>query len=276
MNSVRATQRAGPGFRRLVILVLCGAVLCAATASSPTRETGFLDRTVTVSATTYRYQVYVPVEWNKKTKSPVVLFLHGAGERGDNGLFQTELGVGRAIRRQTNLTPSLVVFPQCHKDAWWTDPQMEAMALKALEQTIKEFHGDPRRVYLTGLSMGGYGTWSFAARHPGRFAALALVCGGIRTPSTIPLPPVSTAADPYADTAQRVGKTPVWVFHGSADPVIPVTESRKMVEALKAAGGNVRYTEYEGAGHNVWEKAYAEPELFPWLLSQTIITGSNK
>ena len=131
---------------------------------------------------------------------------------------------------------------------------MESVALKALGETIREFNGDPHRIYLTGLSMGGYGTWRLGANHPGRFAALVPICGGIRPPPRIRLPRGSSLTpppgDPYAATAKKIGKTPVWVFHGDTDPTVPVTESRKMVEALKSAGGNVMYTEYEGVGHN--------------------------
>ncbi len=147
---------------------------------------------------------------------------------------------------------------------------MEKLALTALDQSLKEFHGDSHRVYLTGLSMGGYGTWYIASRNPGRFAALAPVCGGIRAPKTVPLPAVSTTSDPYADVARKIGTTPVWMFHGSADEVINVDESRQMAAALKANGGNVRYTEYPGVNHNSWDKAYGEPDLIPWLLSKTL------
>jgi len=96
------------------------------------------------------------------------------------------------------------------------------------------------------------------------------VCGGIRTPPTLPIPPVSTARNPYSDVAEKIRKTPVWVFHGSADDTVPVTESRRMVAALKAAGGRVRYSEYPGVGHNSWDRAYAEPAFFPWLLSHRL------
>jgi predicted peptidase len=238
------------------------------------RETGFLNRTVTVGKTTYRYQVYVPLEWSKEKKWPVILFLHGAGERGEDGLLQTDVGIGTAIRRRMERFPCIVVLPQCRKNRWWTEPEMEAQALKALEQSIKEFNGDPQRVYLTGLSMGGYGTWSIAAKWPGKFAALAPICGGIRRPAVASTAPENAssefAADPYAAAAQKIGRTPVWVFHGGADPIVPVTESRKMVEALKSAGGSVKYTEYEGVGHNSWDRAYAEPEFISWLLSQRL------
>lgn len=148
---------------------------------------------------------------------------------------------------------------------------MEKLALTALDQSLKEFHGDPHRVYLTGLSMGGYGTWYIASRNPGRFAALAPVCGGIRAPKTVPLPAASSASESYADVAKKIGATPVWIFHGAADDVINVNESRRMADAMKATGAEVHYTEYPGVGHNSWDKAYAEPDLIPWLLSKTLV-----
>lgn len=237
-------------------------------------ETGFLNRTVIIGGTTYRYQVYVPEVWSPEKKWPVILFLHGAGERGDDGLLQTEVGIGTAIRRYKNRFPSIVVMPQCRKNVWWVDPTMEAQSLKALHQAMQEFNGDPQRAYLTGISMGGYGTWVLAAKHPGKFAALVPICGGIRPPDSVPIssdgPLNDPSFDPYAATAQKIGKTPVWMFHGEADSIVPVSESRKMAEALNAFGGEVKYTEYEGVGHNSWDNAYAEPDLLPWLLSQRL------
>jgi predicted peptidase len=122
------------------------------------------------------------------------------------------------------------------------------------------------------LSMGGYGTWDIAYRYPGRFAALAPICGGVRPPGKIPLPAGSPLADPSVNAcalvAGKVGKTPVWIFHGDADKTVPPAESRQMNEALKAAGGNVRYTEYPGVGHNSWDQAYDQADFVPWLLAQ--------
>ena len=119
--------------------------------------------------------------------------------------------------------------------------------------------------------MGGYGSWVMAPNNRKKFAAIGVVCGGVRPPPGLKLPEAARSMgsepDPYGAVAAKIGKTPVWVFHGGADPAVPVTESRKMVEALKAKHGNVRYNEYEGVGHNSWDKAYAEPELFSWLLS---------
>ena len=261
--------------RRMFLALAVWAFACASPLWARRPDTGFLNRTAVVDGVTYKYQVFVPSNWSRKVKWPVILYLHGYGEEGDDGLLQTDPGLPRAIRRNVNRFPFVVAIPQCLKKDWWTSPAMEAQALKALEQTMQEFKGDPQRVYLTGLSMGGFGTWAIASGHPGKFAAIVPVCGGIHSLHGSKVPnyrDVDVSADPYAATAQKLGKTPVWVFHGEADDTIPVTESRQMVEALKAAGGNVRYTEYPGVKHNSWDKAYSEPELFPWLLAQKLAT----
>ncbi|HTS71156.1 MAG TPA: prolyl oligopeptidase family serine peptidase [Terriglobia bacterium] len=236
-------------------------------------ETGFLNRTAIVDGVTYKYQVFVPSNWSKKTKWPIILFLHGYGEEGEDGLLQTQVGLAAAIRSHVDRFPFVVVMPQCRKEDWWTNAPMEAQALKALDQTMQEFKGDPQRVYLTGLSMGGYGTWALGSQYSGKFAALVPVCGGIRLPpghDIVNAHDTDTSADPYTAVAQKIGKTPVWVFHGGADPVVPVTESRQMVEALKKSDGNVRYTEYPGVEHNSWEKAYDQADLFTWLMAQKL------
>jgi predicted peptidase len=263
---------------KLIMLSLLTVLTFAPAARSRNVETGFLNRAVKMGASSYGYQVYVPSNWTKKKKWPVILFLHGAGERGDDGLIQTQVGIGSAIRLRADRVPAVVVFPQCPKDRWWAEAEMQAQAIKALDQTIKEFNGDTARVYLTGLSMGGQGTWVMASNNPGKFAAIAPVCGLTRTPPGYGLTrsdsEAGAAADRYQAFAAKIGKTPVWAFHGDADPVVPVSESRKMVEALKAAS-DVRYTEYPGVGHNSWDKAYAEPEFFSWLLSQRLASGEK-
>lgn len=254
--------------RRLGFLLLAGSLLIPLQAR---QETGFLNRTVRVKGVPYHYQVYVPAEWNKSTAWPVILFLHGAGERGDDGLAQTQVGIGGAIRFHRERVPAVVVMPQCRKEKVWTQPEMEEMALAALEATIKQFRGDRTRLYLTGLSMGGFGTFGLAARHPGKFAALVPICGGVRLPRRPNMPAVQEpAGDPYAGTARNIGKTPIWIFHGGADPTVPVAESQKMSEALKTAGSDPKYTEYPGVGHNSWDKAYGEPEFWKWLFEQRL------
>ena len=258
--------------RRLIMFSLLAVLSFAPVARSRNSETGFLNRSVKVGAASYPYQVYVPSNWTKKKKWPVVLFLHGAGERGDDGLIQTEVGIGSLIRRHPDRVPAIVVLPQCAKDRWWSEAEMQSQALKALDQTMKEFNGDATRVYLTGLSMGGHGSWVMASNNPGKFAAIVPICGPARITNRygVKVSAELSAEDSYQKFAQKIGKTPVWVFHGDADPAVPVTESRLMVEALKAAGGNVRYNEYPGVGHDSWNKAYAEPELFTWLFSHRL------
>lgn len=265
------------GARLLFMLMAITFLTFGVSARSRNGETGFLNRTVKVGATSYPYQVYVPSNWTKTKKWPVILFLHGAGERGDDGLIQTEVGIGTAIRRHPDRVPAIVVMPQCAKNHWWLEADMQAQALKALDQTMKEFNGDQTRTYLTGLSMGGNGTWAIATANPGKFAAIAPICGPARISPRygVQVKPEDLSEERYKTYAAKIGKTPVWVFHGEADPVVPVTESRLMVEALKAAGGDVRYNEYPGVGHDSWNKAYAEPDLFTWLLSHQLDSGAK-
>jgi len=219
----------------------------------------------------------LPPDYTSKKKWPVIVYLHGTEAFGSDGLLQTQGGLGDAIRKQADRFPCIVVFPQCRDKFRWVNDEMQERVLKALNQTVKEFNGDPQRRYLTGISMGGVGVLYIAAQHPGVFAAIVPIASRVvlaKLQSFAPLPEkvvsVIESQDPYQATASGLGKTPTWIFHGSADPVNPVTESRKIVEALKAVGGKVKYTEYEGVGHVCWDKAYTEPELLPWLFSQRL------
>ena len=253
---------------------VCALLLVSGESSSPPRQRGFLKRTIAIGAEVYHYQVFLPFGWQPQKTWPVVLFLHGNGERGDDGWRQTRVGIGPAIRRDPERVPAVVVLPQCRRGMWWTHAPMERLALAALEAAIQEFGGDPTRVFLTGISMGGYGTWSLAAKYPGKFAALAPICGGVVPPAGIEVPedhpPVEFSPTPYRSMAARIGPTPVWIFHGTDDPRVPVSESRKMAEALQALGKRVRFSEYVGVGHDSWDQAYEEPEFFPWLLSHRV------
>ena len=266
--------------RRALLLSFVLACLAQNFAIAPAQarkqDTGFLDRAVTISGKVYKYQVFVPDNWTSSKKWPIILFLHGAGERGEDGLAQTEVGIGRAIRLDRSRFPAVVVMPQCLKEHWWTQSPMDDVAIKSLEAATKEFHGDTQRTYVTGLSMGGYGTWYLAAKYPGRFAALVPICGGVLEPN---LSRQQSPDDlkPYTDAAKKIGgSTPVWIFHGGDDSVVPVAESRRMNEAMKALGGEVHYTEYPGVNHNSWDKAYAEPELFTWMLSKSLAAKTGK
>ncbi|MGZ7041379.1 MAG: serine hydrolase, partial [Thermoanaerobaculia bacterium] len=192
-----------------------------------------------------------------------------AGERGSDGLHQTVIGLGNAVRWHPERFPMIAVFPQAPANTRWIGEPLDA-AMQALDRATAEFHGDRDRTYLTGLSMGGYGTWHAAMAYPDRFAAIAPVCGGILKPETAESvrqsPLTAGASDPYAATAQKVRHLPVWIFHGGADATIPVGESRRMEEELRKLGAEVRYTEYPGVGHNSWERTYDEPELWSWML----------
>jgi predicted peptidase len=261
---------------RFLFFLIASLTLCVATAARRT-ETGFLDRAATVRGTVYKYQVYVPENWSPQQKWPIILFLHGAGERGSDGLAETQVGIGTAIRKDRTRFPAIVVMPQCKPDTWWPDLLMQEYAMATLEAATKEFKGDPKRTYLTGLSMGGYGSWYLAAHYPGRFAAVVPICGGLAAPAHLRTEHPEIAkqfydddAKSYEEVARKIGKTPVWIFHGDVDQSVPVMGSRKLNEALKAAGGNARYTEYPGVDHNAWDKAYAEPELMTWLLAQSL------
>src|SRR5207244_10261474 len=146
-----------------------------------------------------------------------------------------------------------VLIPRCQASPhnWRADGPDAQRALAMLEEVQKHYKIDAKRLYLTGLSMGGYGTWSLAEKYPERWAAIVPICGG---------------GDPVQATS--IKDIPCWCFHGDADPRVPVERSREMIEALKAAGGHPKYTEYPGVAHNSWEKAYATPELYKWLLKQ--------
>lgn len=235
-------------------------------------ETGLLARSVELEGITYRYQVFVPSTWTPDEKWPVILFLHGAGERGEDGLRQLDEGLPEILVNRPDF-PAVVVMPQCRRGTWWGAPAMEGQTFEALEASMKEFHGDPARVYLTGLSLGGYGTWAFGYKYPTKFAALAPVCGGVTATRNFPVPEwhpsAKSPADPFTETAKGLGSVPVWAFHGDKDRSVPVEESRRLTDALEKAGGNVRYTEYAGVAHNSWDRAYAEDELIEWLLSHS-------
>jgi len=233
-------------------------------------QTGFLDRHVTVAGQSYHYQVYVPADYASQPSWPAILFLHGAGERGSDGLLQTNVGLAAAIRQNPSRYPAIVVFPQSPRDSLWAGTVAD-MAVAALQQTMREFHVDSKRVYLTGLSMGGNGTWYIAYRHPELFAAVVPICGWIRDfPQFRGSQPVvpGDSAQIMPLLVQKLGKTPIWIFHGEVDQVVNVNGSREPAAALKAGGADVRYTEMLGLNHNSWDAAYGSDEFVKWLFAQ--------
>jgi predicted peptidase len=211
--------------------------------------------------------MFVPRCYDAACAWPAILFLHGAGERGTDGLLQTEVGLGSAIRRAAERYPAIVVFPQAPPDASWQG-LLARVALAALDQTVAELHVDASRTYLTGLSMGGNGAWYLAYNHPDRFAAIAVICGFVTGLHTFPDFVPAGEGPVFRRVAARIRHLPVWMVHGEADPVIPVTESRSMDDALRAAGASVHYVELAGVGHGSWDLAYQSPELAAWLFAQ--------
>ena len=236
----------------------------------PLQETGFLNRKIEFHGVSYRFVVYLPEEWRRDDHKlwPVILALHGRGERGSEGLWQTQIGLPQAVRDHPERWPFVIVMPQCPLTGVWTDLDMQQMAMAALDQESAEFHGDPDRTYLTGLSLGGYGAWELARAYPRRWAAIAIAASGIfwsyapeRWQQLTSLP---------AEYARAVGRTPVWLFHGSEDPVVPARESELMFAALKAESGHVRLWVYQSMKHDCWTRAYGEPELPRWFLMHRI------
>lgn len=236
-------------------------------------ETGFLDRAVLVNGAEYRYQIYVPRGFNRKQTWPVIVALHGGGEYGSDGMRQTNVGLAPAIRQNPERFPAIVIFPQAKADGkpgWQTDGGEAAMA--ALDKTIEEFKGDPKRVVLTGYSAGGNGTWSLASKHPERFAAIVPVCGFVSNfkgrASAVDYPALAAGDDPYTEIAKKVASLPILIFHGAKDDVVSPDESRKMFAALKKLGATVNYIELPDANHNAWDPAYSSADTISWMLKQ--------
>jgi predicted peptidase len=232
---------------KIAILLAGAAVLVPtmASAAEPTtgQKPGEADRSGKVQL---KYLLHLPKDYDQKESWPLLLFLHGIGERGDNLDRVKSHGPPKLIEAGKDF-PFIVVSPQCPGDRWWKPEDLSAL----LDEIVGKYKVDKDRIYVTGLSMGGFGTWSLAAFSPDRFAALVPICGG---------------GDP--DTASKLAHVPIWVFHGAKDSVVPVKRSEEMVTALKKADGNVKFTVYPEAGHDSWTEAYNSPELYDWLLQQ--------
>jgi predicted peptidase len=209
----------------------------------------------TVKSAELEYLLFLPAGYNddKEKSWPLMLFLHGAGERGKDISKVTVHGPPKLVKEKADF-PFILVSPQCPAGQTWSDDVLLAL----LEEVIKKHRVDPARVYLTGLSMGGYATWSLGTKYPDRFAAIAPICGG---GDILPiLLPGKQAA---------LKRLPVWAFHGAKDSLVPLAESERMVNALKKAGNeNVKLTVYPEADHDSWTETYKNQELFDWMLQQ--------
>ena len=207
-----------------------------------------------------RYLLYLPDSYGKdaQKKWPLVLFLHGRGERGEDLELLKKHGLPKILEQQADF-PFIVVSPQLPSDRlWWSDMIDPLNTL--LYQIQSTFAVDPQRLYLTGLSMGGFGSWEFALRFPDRFAAIVPIAGGYLEGSRA-----------VPENICALKGLPTWVFHGGADIDVLPFQAEVLVTALKNCGGDVRYTFYAEADHaGTWERAYADPELYQWLLAQTM------
>lgn len=212
------------------------------------------------------YRLLKPLRVAEGKKYPLVVFLHGAGERGTDNEKQLIHGIPQfASNENREKYPCFLIAPQCPAAQRWVEVDWSAdshmqpkeagpagrMTIELVEKAIKELPVDPKRVYITGLSMGGYGTWDLIARRPELFAAAAPVCGG---------------AD--ESTAEKIKHIPIWAFHGAKDTAVKPSRSRNMIAALEKVGAKPKYTEYADVGHNSWDNAYKDPKFYQWLFDQ--------
>ncbi len=218
------------------------------------------------SGHTLNYRLLKPSPYNADLKYPLVIFLHGAGERGSDNTAQLVHGMAEFCKTKWRQKyPCYVIAPQCPEGQKWVEVDWAAdthdmpaepsepleLVLELIDTMVKDSAVNEKRVIMTGLSMGGYGTWDALARRPGFFAGGLPICGG---------------GDPK--TAERLTKTPIWCFHGADDPVVKAQRSRDMIDAIKAAGGEPKYTEYPGVQHDSWTQTYADPAVIEWMFTQ--------
>ena len=240
--------------RLLPLLLLAGAPLAPARADDPAPGKQ-VERTLKTADGEISYLLYLPENYAEEDAPkafPLMLFLHGRGESNGPLSLVTKWGPPMMAARGDSL-PYVLASPQCPRSSFWNKEDQLALLDQLLDALETELRIDTRRVYVTGLSMGGYGTWALTARHPGRFAAAAPVCGGGKV-----------------ELAENLSKTPIWAWHGAADSVVPAKLSEDLVAATKEAGGKVRLTLLEHIGHNSWSAAYATPELYQWMFKHAL------
>lgn len=250
-----------------MVLLLCGGCISVDIGDVSVSEdwpwpevaTGFINLSTEVDGEEQAGMVYVPVDYTPAKVYPLIVFLHGLGESGSDGIAQTTAGIGNAIRKNPERFPCIVYMPQTPEGKYWNTlesrekvPDSFDHITDGIERVLKNCSIDENRISLTGLSMGGYGTFAYGGTYPERFSAFIPICGGGDLSVALGL-------------AQR----PMWVFHGEDDDVIPVKKSKEMVEATRELGGSVKFTIYPGVGHNSWDKAYSvDEQAIEWLLEQ--------
>lgn len=229
----------------LIVLAITTNGLSANDPQPRRQKPGKLQRSVAVELD---YLLYLPDDYEKRDNWPLLIFLHGSGERGSDLELVKKHGPPKKIGAGHKY-PFIVVSPQCPKFQRWQPVVLEAL----LDDLIARFKVDENRIYLSGLSMGGQGTWDWAAYSPGRFAAIVPICG--------------RASRSLADV---LSEKPIWVFHGAKDTAVPLEQSEGIVNALKKQGSDVKLTIYPEAGHDSWTETYNNPELYDWLSKQKL------
>lgn len=240
---------------------------CAAVTGGAAEPTGFLFESLEASGLTYHYAVYVPRGYDPKRAWPLVLFLHGSGESGTDGTRQIIQGLGSAMQWDADRWPGIVLFPQkpIQHSEW---EQHEKAVMEMVARARARYRIDPDRVYLTGLSQGGHGAWVLGARHADLWAAVVPICGYGASERAIPpglLPPFT---GDVAELGKVLRDMPIWAFHGEVDDIVNPQETRDLVAAVKAAGGQPRMSILPGVNHGAWDPAYRDPELPRWLFAQ--------
>jgi predicted peptidase len=244
----------------VVIIVVALVMVFASHAAEPASSTAPAIRTGLSSheftekidkVVTGKYLLYLPEIYGKnKQRLPLILFLHGSGERGLNPNILGNFGPQRVALQQKGF-PFIVLAPQCPPNKWWTDVDVTDMVMALLDKICKDYLVDPDQIYLTGMSMGGFGAWDLAQKYPQRWAALAVVCGG---------------GNPYLQ--MRVKNIPTRVFHGAKDKNVPIFMAQQMVSTLRQVGGQVDFKVYPRKSHKVWKVTYDNPGLYEWFLAQ--------
>ncbi len=236
---------------RTAVLAALAVIAFPAGAQSPSAKstTGFVSRTLEDDRGAHRYVVFVPPQFDAARSWPLIVFLNGAGECGTDGWAQVSVGLGPAIMAHVERWPFLVVLPQKpDRASQWEDHDATVMAM--LESVRKDYRVDDRRLFLTGLSQGGHGTWVLGARHKDLWNAIAPICG-------------------YADATAIAGDLaamPIWCFHGEDDKAVSVQQSKAITAAIAAKGGAPRLSLYPGVGHDSWVRAYRDEPIAAWLL----------
>lgn len=226
--------------------------LMAAQADEPGKQVAAVFETE--DGTKVDYLIYQPKDYKKdgEKKFPLMIFLHGRGESRGGIEAVAKWGPPQMVARGEEL-PFIILSPQCPAGDFWSSEKQVEVVTELIDEIISSHAVDSQKIYLTGLSMGGFGSWTLAAKFPEKFAAVVPICG---------------AGDPK--TADRLKHLPIWVFHGDQDTIIPIKHSAEMVDAIRTAGGTkILYTVLEHVGHNSWSAAYATPELYSWMLAHT-------